>query len=168
MKKSLKEIAALIDGEIVGDDRIQISSVNGIREAQEGEITFLANPAYRPLMNITKASAIITSREIDTAKQAIIRTDNPSAAFAQIISMFTDRSKAGQPRPGQHKTAVIGENVKLGKGVSIGAFVVIEDNTEIGDSTIIFPHVYIGKDCSIGNQCQIYPSVDIKRYPRQA
>lgn len=36
MKKSLKEIALLVDGEIVGEANTQISSVNGIREARKG------------------------------------------------------------------------------------------------------------------------------------
>ena len=57
MKKTLREIAAEIGGEVIGDADIEIGSVNGIREAQEGDITFLANTLYRPLMNITKASA---------------------------------------------------------------------------------------------------------------
>lgn len=90
MKKRLDEIAALIDGEIVGNADIDIVNVNGIREAQEGEITFLANPLYRPMLKDTKASAVITSRDIESAPRTIIRTDDPSLAFSKVLSLFME------------------------------------------------------------------------------
>jgi UDP-3-O-[3-hydroxymyristoyl] glucosamine N-acyltransferase len=46
MHKTLKEIAKLIDGKVVGDEDILITGVSGIKEAAEGDITFLANPKY--------------------------------------------------------------------------------------------------------------------------
>jgi UDP-3-O-[3-hydroxymyristoyl] glucosamine N-acyltransferase len=162
MKKSIKEIALLVGGEIIGDEGIQISSVNGIREAQQGEITFLANPMYKPLMNTTKASAIITSKEITSAEKTIIRTEDPSEAFTKVVSLFSGSQDSCSMPLGIHETVVIGKNVKLGTDVAIGAFVVIEDNTEIGDATALFPHVYIGKDSKIGSRTKIYPSVTIR------
>ncbi len=161
MKKSLKEIASLIGGEIVGEEDTQISSVNGIREAQEGDITFLANSLYRPLINTTKASAIITSKEIISAPKPIIRTDDPSLAFTKVISLFRNDT-APDTSPGIHKTAVIGQNVSLGKNVFIGAFVVVRDNAKIGDNVVIYPHVYIGNNVKIGNDVRFYPSVTIR------
>ena len=67
MQKTLREIAKIVDGEIVGDADLLISGASGIREAVEGEITFLANPKYGPLMDKTAASAIVTSRDIRPA-----------------------------------------------------------------------------------------------------
>jgi UDP-3-O-[3-hydroxymyristoyl] glucosamine N-acyltransferase len=162
MRKTLKEIALLVGGEIVGDDSAQISSVNGIREAQEGDITFLANPMYRPLINITKASAIITSRDITSAPRPIIRTDDPSAAFAKVLSLFGNKTDDIVVSAGIHKTAVIGENVRLGAGISVGAFAVIEDNCEIGDAAVLCAHAYIGNNCRIGGHSKIYPHVTIR------
>jgi UDP-3-O-[3-hydroxymyristoyl] glucosamine N-acyltransferase len=162
MKKSIREIALLVGGEVVGDEGIQISSVNGIRDARQGEITFLANPMYKPLMNTTKASAIITSKEITAAEKTIIRTDDPSDAFTKVVALFSGNRDACSIPPGIHRTAVIGKNVKLGTDVAIGAFVVIEDNSEIGDGAVVFPHVYIGKDCKIGSHSKIYASVTIR------
>ena len=43
---SLKELAEIVGGEVVGDPSIVISGVAGIREAESGEITFIANPKY--------------------------------------------------------------------------------------------------------------------------
>jgi UDP-3-O-[3-hydroxymyristoyl] glucosamine N-acyltransferase len=59
MRKTLKEVAKLIDGDIVGNKDTVITGVCGIKEAKEGDLTFIANPKYLPLMDETKASAII-------------------------------------------------------------------------------------------------------------
>ena len=61
-----------------------------------------------------------------------------------------------------HDTAVVGENVKIGKNVAIMPHVVIADNVEIGDNTVIYPHTYIGENCSIGDNSTIYPNVTIR------
>jgi UDP-3-O-[3-hydroxymyristoyl] glucosamine N-acyltransferase len=161
MKKSLKEIAVLIGGEVVGDGDIQINSINGIREAQEGDITFLANSLYKPLMDTTKASAIITSKEIHSARKPIIRTNNPSLALTKVIAIFSVKEKSAI-LPGINKTAVIGKGVKIGKNAAIAAFVVIEDGSMIGENSVIYPHVYIGSNTKIGPNTKIYPSVTIR------
>lgn len=161
MKKSLNEIAVLIGGEVVGDRDTQISNVNGIREAQEGDITFLANPLYKPLMDTTKASAIITSEEIHSARKPIIRTDNPSLAFTKVIAIFSPKTEVVIP-PGINKAAIIGKGVKIGKNAAIAAFVVIEDRVEIGENSVIYPHVYIGNNTKIGSNAKIYPNVTIR------
>jgi UDP-3-O-[3-hydroxymyristoyl] glucosamine N-acyltransferase len=44
MRVTLETVAKAIDGEIIGDGSIEITGVAGIREAREGELTFLANP----------------------------------------------------------------------------------------------------------------------------
>ena len=77
MPKTLKEIAALVHGEVVGDDGTVITGVGGIKEAREGELTFLANAKYFPLLERTTASAVITSRDVAHAPKPIVRTDNP-------------------------------------------------------------------------------------------
>ena len=43
-----------------------------------------------------------------------------------------------------HPTAVIGPDVKLGTGKTIGPYAVLLGNTEIGDDNWIGPHVVIG------------------------
>ncbi len=161
MKKTLKEIADEIGGEVIGDANVEVNSVNGIREAQEGDITFLANSLYRPLINTTRASAVITSKDVTSESKPVIHADNPSAAFTRVIAMFNTKQESSVPK-GIHKSSLIGKDVKLGKDVAIGAFVVIEDGSELGDNSVIFPHVYIGANTGIGANARIYPNVTIR------
>lgn len=160
MKKILKEIAKLVEGEIVGDDNVVITGVCGIKEAKEGELTFIANTKYLSLMNTTKASAIITSKEVNKAPKPIIRTENPSLAFAKLVLQLAP-NEVKHPK-GIHPAAIMGENVKLGKDVAIQAYAVIEDNAEIGDNSIIYSGVYIGHHTKIGKNNLIYPGVSIR------
>jgi len=160
MQKTLKEIAKLIDGQVIGNGDTLITGASGIREASEGDITFLANSKYSSLMDKTGASAIITSADAQGTTKPIILTQNPSLAFIKIISMFTP-DDAGHPS-GIDFTAVMGKNVSLGKDVTIGAYSVIGDNVAIGDNAIIYAGCYIGHHTKIGERTLIYPHVSIR------
>ncbi len=160
MQKTLKEIARLIDGKVVGDGNIIITGASGIKEASEGDITFLANPKYMPLMDKTRAAAIITSEASQKTNKPIILTANPSLAFAKIISMIIP-DEAGHPN-GIDYTVVMGKNVSLGKDVAVGPYVVIGDNVTIGDNTIIYAGCFIGHHTKIGSHTLIYPHVSIR------
>jgi UDP-3-O-[3-hydroxymyristoyl] glucosamine N-acyltransferase len=160
LHKTLNEIAKLIDGKVVGNGDTLITGVSGIKEAAEGDITFLANPKYSSLMDKTRAAAIITSSDAQKTAKPVILTDNPSLAFAKIISMFMP-DDAGHPQ-GIDYTVVMGKNVTLGKDVAIGPYVVIGDNVSIGDNTIIYAGCFVGHHSKIGNQTLIYPHVSIR------
>ncbi|NQS99608.1 MAG: UDP-3-O-(3-hydroxymyristoyl)glucosamine N-acyltransferase [Candidatus Omnitrophica bacterium] len=160
MKKTLAEIAKAVDGEVVGDAAIGITGVSGIKEAKSGEIAFVANSKYLPLIDETDASAIITSRDVEQAAKPIVRAENPSLAFAKVVSLFAPNTLK---RPqGIHPTAVIGENVKLGEAVAIQAYCVIEDGAQIGAGTLLYAGVYVGQHTKIGNDCTLYPYVSIR------
>lgn len=160
---SLGEIAKLVEGEVEGDSSILIRGVAGIKEAREGEVTFVANSRYMPLMNTTQASAIIVSRDVQNGKRPLIHTDDPYLAFTRIMSLFANGNGCEVVPPGGiHYTAVIGEGVKIGEGVSIQPYAVVEDGAQIGDHTVIYPHVYVGHRTQIGEECLIYPHVTIR------
>lgn len=160
MRKTLKEIAEFIDGELAGDGAIIITGISGIKEAAEGDITFVANPKYFPLMEKTRASAIIASRDVKTAPKPIIRTENPSLAFAKAISLFAP-SQIKHPS-GIHPTAILGKEVALGKDAAVGPYAVIEDNVSIGDKTVIYSGCFVGHHTKIGSEALIYPNVSIR------
>lgn len=160
MHKTLKEIARLVDGEVVGDDGIVITGVCGIKEAREGDITFVANPKYFPFMKKTLASAIITPREVKDAPRPIIRTDNPSVAFAKVLSLAAPFDII-RPK-GIHPSSVLGKGVTLGEDVAIGPYVVVEEEVSIGDNTVIYSGCYIGHHTKIGSNTLIYPNVSIR------
>lgn len=160
MQKTLKEIAALINGEIAGDGSIIINGVSGIKEARQGDITFLANPKYLSFLDKTQASAIVTSRDIKCAVKPVILVDNPSLAFEKIVSLF---SQVEVKHPiGVHHSVALGKDVRLGRDIAIGPYTIVEDNVVIGDNTIIYGGCYIGHNTQIGQGTLIYANVTIR------
>lgn len=160
-RKTLTEIAKIVDGEVMGDAKTVITGISGIKEAKEGDLTFVANSKYAPLMQHTRASAILTSKDIvSVGTKPVIKTDNPSLAFAKMVTLFSPNHSV-HPK-GIHRTAILGADVKLGKGVSVGPYAVIEDGVEIGDNSVIYAGCYIGHHSSIGEDALVYPNVSIR------
>ena len=161
MKITLKEIASLIGGEIEGDPKAVITGASGIKEAREGHLTFLANPKYAPLLETTRAAAVVVQKGLKVASAcALVRVDNPSFAFSKLIELFGPK-KPEFPK-GVDARAAVGKKAVLGADVSIGPFAVVEDGAVIGDRTVIRSGVYIGHETSIGEDCHIYPNVIIR------
>ena len=160
MAKTLKEIAELIGGDIVGEANTVITGVGGIQDASEGDITFLANSKYLSFLEKTKASAVITSRDITSGTKPLIKTDNPSLAFTKVVTFILPKQK--EHFKGIHKNAVISKSAKLGKNLAIGPFVVIEDGCCLGDNTVIYPNCYLGRASSVGRDSLIYSNVSIR------
>ena len=160
MEKTLKEIAQFVRGQIVGDPGVLISGVSGIKEAKKGDITFLANRRYMPLLEETQASAVITPLDVETASKPIVRTQDPSLAFAQVVGLLNPVS-VRHPK-GIHKTAVVAKSAKIGRDVAIGPYTVVEDNAEIGDRTVIYAHCFIGHETKIGSDCLFYANVSVR------
>lgn len=160
MTRTLREIASAINGKICGDESIIIKGICGIKEAQEGDITFLSNPKYKSFIDTTKASAVITTKDIESPTKTIVQTDNPSLAFTKVISMFMPQ-EAKHPR-GIAQSACIDKNAKVSGSAAIGAHSVIEENAELKENVIIYPNCYIGRSVKIGKNTLVYPNVTIR------
>jgi len=161
MSKTLKEIAAFVSGELLGDGAVLVSGINGIREAGSGELAFIINSKDEPLINSTKASCVIVPKDVNGHfNKPLIKVENPSVAFSKIIE-YVNPDNIPHPK-GVHETAIISKNAILGKNVSVGPYAVIADNVSVGDNTVIYPFSYVGKDSKIGNGCIIYPHVVIR------
>lgn len=159
MRKTLAELAQIVRGEVVGDKDLVITGLNGILEAQEGQLTFLANLKYKDLLQTTQASAIVAPRNTLCADKSMILADNPSLAFSQIASLYVESVQSSFQ--GIHESAVIAPTVAIGKNVTVGPCAVIEDNVTVGDNTVIGAGVFLGQQTTIGEDCLIYPNVTV-------
>ncbi|MBM7622919.1 UDP-3-O-(3-hydroxymyristoyl)glucosamine N-acyltransferase [Sporohalobacter salinus] len=157
MTVSLKELANLVNGEVIGNDEVIISGVGGVENVTEGEITFVQNDKYLKKAESSSAAAIIVNDRIESNK-ALLKVDNPRLAFAKIAHEFTPQLyKTNEIHP----TAVIANDVEFGSDVSIGSQVTIESGVSIGDNVRIAPGAYIGAQAQIGNETIIHPNAVI-------
>lgn len=158
MNVSLSEIANLVQGSVVGDEKTMISSFAPIDGIIAGALVFADSPENLQQAEKSEAAAILVAELKTSDIKPVIQVVHPFKAFIQILNHFYPRE---QPAASIHSTAVIAEDVKLGEAVFIGPYVVIEAGTTIGDHCVIKGHVMIGAKVSIGPNTTLYPHVTI-------
>ena len=158
MTLSLKKIASLVGGNVIGNDSFIIEGINSLDAAAQGEISFFADRKYKESLGKTKASAIIVSEENLLFNGPQVVVSNPALAYARVASIFVPPV----PRyPGISEQAVLHDSTRIGKDVSIYPLVYVGEEALIGDNVIMFPGVFIGDRVKIGNGTIIYPNVTI-------
>jgi UDP-3-O-[3-hydroxymyristoyl] glucosamine N-acyltransferase len=149
----LGEIAQKLGCRLEGAGELEITGVAGIDHAGPGQLTFLANRRYSPLLKTTKASAVLIEdgvtlqRDAGAAELAALRTPNPYLAFAQTLQFFY---KEPVYPPGKHPTAIVAASAKIGAGAHIGPYCFVDEEVEIGDKAVLHSFVTIYRAAKIG------------------
>ena len=149
----LSELAQKLGCQLEGDGETDIHGVCGIEQAEPGQITFLANRRYFPLLKTTRASAVlledgITLERDSAAPLAALRTPNPYFAFAKAIEAFY---QAPQYPPGIHPTAVIAKSARIGANAHIGPYCFVDEEAAIGSNATLHSFVTIYRGAKIGD-----------------
>jgi UDP-3-O-[3-hydroxymyristoyl] glucosamine N-acyltransferase len=160
MEISLEKLAVFLNGSLEGGDPgYLLSGLKGLEEAGPADISFLANPRYAGLLPVTRAGAVLVSKEQAVPEGlTVIRVDNPYLAYARILTLAAAKPYQAS---GVHPQAVIEASARLGKDVSIYPFVYIGHNAEIGDRVILHPGVTVGDNAKIGADSLLYPRVTV-------
>jgi UDP-3-O-[3-hydroxymyristoyl] glucosamine N-acyltransferase len=172
----LGELAERLGCALEGDRDIEITGLAGIEEAGAGQLTFLTNPRYRPLVARTRASAILVAPDAGPMPVAALRSANPHLDFARALEIFFAPSRYA---PGVHSTTVLAATAKIGDRAHIGPYCFIDEDVElganavlhsfvavyrgarIGDDFFAHSHVAIREDCRIGNRVLLQNGVVI-------
>ncbi len=180
MEFSAQQIAMLLGGKVTGDANRKVSDVGPIESAHEGQLSFLCDAKYLPLLPQTGASVVLMTESIafdGETNATLIRVENARAAMGQLLSLVAkamNPAKQGIEQPSFVSEGVtipedayigafayIGKNVQLGKGVQIYPHTYIGDNVKIGDNTILYSGVKVYYNCVIGNDCILHAGVVI-------
>ncbi|MEZ4598878.1 MAG: UDP-3-O-(3-hydroxymyristoyl)glucosamine N-acyltransferase [Syntrophotaleaceae bacterium] len=157
--KTLKELADLVGGSVSGDESLEIHRVAAIDSAQPGEITFLANPKYLPLLQTTRASAIIVRPEVDASGRNLLKCDNPYLAFAKVLTTLHVRPPEVR---GIMPGACVDADARIAEGATVYPGCVVGKNAVVGTGTTLFPGVILYDDVSVGENCLIHAGVVIR------
>ncbi|MCP4666574.1 MAG: UDP-3-O-(3-hydroxymyristoyl)glucosamine N-acyltransferase, partial [Deltaproteobacteria bacterium] len=88
MEIPLKKIAQVVDGEVIGDDRIVISGASSLDAAVPHEISFFADRRYKDSLANTKASAILVSEKNDLFQGPQVKVPDPGLGYARVAALF--------------------------------------------------------------------------------
>jgi UDP-3-O-[3-hydroxymyristoyl] glucosamine N-acyltransferase len=158
--RTLSELAAELHGQVLGDGATVIRGVAGIREAQPGDITFIANARYDAYLEETRASAVICGPEPRAPVVPLLVVDNPYLAFQRVVRIF--RPETHRPAPGTHPTAVVAADAVVGAEAAIGPHCVVEPGARLGDRVVLTAGCYVGHGARIGDDTYLYPRVVVR------
>ncbi|HND95767.1 MAG: UDP-3-O-(3-hydroxymyristoyl)glucosamine N-acyltransferase [Chitinophagaceae bacterium] len=156
------QIALLINGKVAGNPDVAVSAFGKIEEAQEGQLTFFANPKYEDYLYSTKASVIIINEAYDLKQKVnatLIKVPDAYTAFATLLGKYQEIMQ--QQLTGIQEPSYISRTAKYGQQVFIGAFAYLGENVSVGNNTKIFPNVYLGDQVTVGDNTIIHPGVKI-------
>ncbi len=174
MKFTASQIAGILEGDVVGNPEVEVYKLAKIEEGEEGSLTFLANPKYKPYIYQTKASVTIVNKDFEAESEistTLIKVEDAYKSFSKLLEYYNQvkNNKVGVEQPiFKAETAAygencyigaftyLGENVSIGNNVKIYPNVYIGDNVTIGDDVVIFAGAKIYSDCIIGNHCVIH------------
>ena len=174
MEFTAEIIAGFLGGEVVGDKNAKVWTVAKIEEGKPGALSFLANPKYEHFLYTTESTIVMVNRSLElkeSVKATLIRVDDAYACFAKLLELYvaSKPKKTGiSPQAAIHATAtlgeecyvgefaVIGEQVKIGKGCRIYPQVYVGDRVQIGDNVTINAGAKIYEECVIGNNVIVH------------
>ena len=155
------QIAGILNGEVDGDETVEVSKLAKIEEGTKGSLTFLANRKYTQYIYSTSASIVIVDEKFEAEKPiktTLIRVEDAYKAFSQLLEYYNmvKLNKQGIEQP-----CFIAENVDYKDDLYLGAFSYISENVTIGINTKIFPNVYIGDNVTIGDNVIIFAGAKV-------
>ena len=163
MEFSASQIAAIVNGEIIGSSSVIVTDLAKIEEGKEGTLSFLSNPKYEEFIYTTKSSICIVNKDFIPVKPlplslTLIKVENSYTCFAQLLELYDNlnkkEAKIEQP-------SFIDNSAVIGTDLYLGAFAYIGKNVEIGNNVVIYPNVYLGDNVKIGSNTVLHPGVSI-------
>ncbi|NDA98845.1 MAG: UDP-3-O-(3-hydroxymyristoyl)glucosamine N-acyltransferase [Flavobacteriia bacterium] len=163
MEFSASQIAAIVNGEIIGSSSAIVTDLAKIEEGKEGTLSFLSNPKYEEFIYTTKSSICIVNKDFIPVKPlplslTLIKVENSYTCFAQLLELYDNlnkkEAKIEQP-------SFIDNSALIGSDLYLGAFAYIGKNVEIGNKVVIYPNVYLGDNVKIGSNTVLHPGVSI-------
>lgn len=157
MKVTVRQLAALVQGECVGDGNSLIHAARPLGEARTGEITFVEDEKHLPQLQESKASAAVVGLSVPINGKTLIRVNDPLSAFVAIA-----RHLHGRTEPGPHgidAKASVHAGATIGADASVFPFVSVGEGAVIGARCKLHSGVVIGRDCRLGDDVVLYPNV---------
>jgi UDP-3-O-[3-hydroxymyristoyl] glucosamine N-acyltransferase len=167
----LSEVAQRLGCRLEGPPDLEIQGVAGIERAEPGQITFLANRKYFPLLKSTRASAVLIEEGIVLDRQAsmpplaALRSANPYMAFARAIELFHQPLRFA---PGIHPTAIVAKSARIGEGAHIGPYCFVDEDVAMGRNAVLHSFVAIYRGVSIGDDFFAHAHAVVREFCRIA
>jgi UDP-3-O-[3-hydroxymyristoyl] glucosamine N-acyltransferase len=156
-----EQIAGILEGEIIGNPKAEVSRLSKIEEGTQGSLTFLSNPKYNNYIYTTQATITIVNKTFEAESDintTLIRVEDAYGAFSKILEFYNQvkNNKVGIEVP-----CVLSESAKYGSNFYLGSFSYVGENVIIGDNVKIYPNSFIGDNVIIGDNSIIFAGAKV-------
>jgi UDP-3-O-[3-hydroxymyristoyl] glucosamine N-acyltransferase len=148
IRHTLDDLARRFGLALQGEPATAIEGVGTLAGAGPSQVAFLANPAYRKQLAVTRAGAVIVRAEDAPGSPvpALVAAD-PYAAFAKVAALF-DATPAAVP--GIHPSAVVAADAQVDPAASVGPLCTVGARARIDAGAVLGPGCVVGDDCVVG------------------
>ena len=160
---TLREIAAHLSGELIGNADLRVDRIGSLAGASPTTISFVANPRYASQLADTNAGCVIVGaalRDAAAARGAAIVCPDPYLAYARLSQWWAARERPAAAA-GVHASAVIDPSASVSPGASVGALAVIEAGAVVGVGAQVGPHCFIGAQARVGAHTRLAARVTL-------
>jgi UDP-3-O-[3-hydroxymyristoyl] glucosamine N-acyltransferase len=154
---TVRQLAELVAGQVVGDGSLDIRAARALGEAQAGDITFVEDARHTARLRTSKASAAVVSADVGADGLTLIRVRDPLEAFITIVRHLQGRREP--PPHGIDERTCIHPTARIGPQASVFPFVTIDEGSVVGARCRIHGGVSIGRCCRLGDDVVLYPNV---------
>ncbi|HEX8144636.1 MAG TPA: UDP-3-O-(3-hydroxymyristoyl)glucosamine N-acyltransferase [Pyrinomonadaceae bacterium] len=154
--KTVAELAAHVDGRLIGDAGILIERVSSVEDAGQGELAFIEDAKLLASAHTSGASCLIVAPGMVVEDKCLIEHKRPKLAFALVAELLHPRKHY---EPFVHPTAIVAASAEVDPSAYVGAYVRIGEGTRIGARTQIHTGSSIGDEVSVGRECVLHPNV---------
>src|SRR5438128_12001354 len=132
MKRSVRELAELIDARVMGDGGLEVSRVASLQSAVVGDLIFAEEEKNFALASQSLASAVIAGEFAvgSASSKPVLICAQPRLAFARAARLFR---AAEHHAAGVHPTALVPSSARPGQGGNVDAYVDLAEGVQIGD-----------------------------------
>jgi UDP-3-O-[3-hydroxymyristoyl] glucosamine N-acyltransferase len=154
---TVRELADLVAGKVVGDGDCVITAARALDEAQSGDVTFVEDEKHARYLHGCRASAVVVPATIPVNGQTLIQVADPLAAFVVIVRRLHGRE--APPCRGIDPLASIHATARLGDGCSLYPFAVVGEGSVLGARCHVHSGAVVGRNCRLGDDVVLYPNV---------
>ncbi len=157
MAKSLRQIAEVVGGRVVGDGATVVARVASVESARVGDLVFVERSGGLERALAGAASAVIAGEfAVGAAGKPLMIVAEPRLAFARVGALLRPRVAR---MAGIHAAAVVAASARMGEGVCVDAGAVIGEEVVVGAGSWIGAGVVLAPGVVVGGDCDVYPRV---------
>ncbi len=180
MQATLGELAALVEGRLLGDENILIQGAASLRDAEPGQITLIDGDGKNHLLQQCRAAAVIAPKNFTSQDFPAILVNDVHRAFAIVVLHFHPQRRKRRiglsplavisptakiaENVDVHPYATIGDDVIIARGSTIHCGVHIMHGSQIGEDVTIFPNAVLYEDTIVGPRCVIHANAVLGAY----